>query len=69
MGATNKKVNSIGSVIPVSIDVKAADRSNPPTIFLFCGFALLYIARAAPGNANIISGNLPDINLVAKTLK
>ena len=66
-GATNKNVNSIGSVIPVTAEVKAADNKSPPTTFLFPGFAH-YIARAAPGKPNIISGNLPAINLVAETL-
>ena len=68
-GATNKNVNSSGSVIPVNIEVNAADNNKPPTAFLFSGFAHLYIASAAPGKPNIISGNLPDMNLVASTLK
>ena len=34
-----RNVNSIGSVIPVTKDVKAADTNKPPTIFLFSGFA------------------------------
>ncbi len=37
--ATNKKVNSIGSVIPVNQDVNAADIIKPPTIFLRSGDA------------------------------
>ena len=47
--------------------VRAAERSSPPAAFRFSGAAVLYIARAAPGRPNIISGNLPDINLVADT--
>ena len=40
IGATNKNVNSIGSVIPVSIEVKAADNNKPPTTFFFSGLAV-----------------------------
>ena len=61
-------MNSIGSVIPVNIAVNAADNNKPPTTLRFSGLAHLYIASAAPGKPNIISGNLPDINLVASTL-
>ena len=68
-GATNKKVNSRGSVIPVSIDVKAAEIKRPPAIFLFSGFAQRYIAKAAPGSPKIISGNFPAIKRVASVLK
>ena len=57
----------MGSVIPVIIDVKAADNNKPDTAFLFSGFAVLYIASAAPGSPKIIKGNLPDMNLVAET--
>ena len=67
-GATNKNVNSIGSVIPVNIAVNAADNNNPPATLRFSGLAHLYIAKAAPGKPNIINGNLPAINLVALTL-
>ena len=66
-GATKRKVNSIGSVIPVSIEVSAAESKSPPTSFLFSGRAVLYIAYAAAGRPKIINGNLPDINLVADT--
>ena len=62
-------MNSSGSVIPVNIEVKAADKSKPSTAFLFSGFEVLYIARAAPGRPKIINGNLPAINLVADTAK
>src|SRR5699024_4894662 len=39
-GATNKKVNSIGSVIPVRNAVPAAVNNRPPTAFLFPGLAI-----------------------------
>ena len=68
-GATNKNVNSIGSVIPVSMEVSAAESNRPATAFLFSGFAVRYIASAAPGSPKIMSGNLPDMNLVAETAK
>ena len=38
-GAINKNVNSNGSVIPVSIDVNAAEIISPPTTFLCSGLA------------------------------
>ena len=63
-GATNKNVNSNGSVIPVKNDVKAAVANNEPTIFFLLGLAALYIASAAPGRPNIMNGNLPAMNLV-----
>ena len=56
-------------MIPVSIDVRAAERRRPPTSFFFSGSAHLYIARAAPGRPRIMNGNLPDMNLVADTAK
>ena len=40
IGATNKKLNSKGSVIPVKNDVNAADNIKPPTTFLRSGFAV-----------------------------
>ncbi len=54
-------------MIPVSIEVSAAERSRPPTTFFFSGRAVLYIANAAAGRPKIMNGNLPDINLVADT--
>ena len=60
-------MNSNGSVIPVIMDVSAADNKSPSTSFFFSGFAVLYIASAAPGSPKIIRGNFPDINLVAET--
>ena len=68
-GATKRKVNSKGSVIPVSIEVRAADKRRPATASFFSGFATLYMASAAPGRPKIMSGNLPVINLVADTAK
>ena len=68
-GATNKKANSRGSVIPVTAEEMAADSKRLPTAFLFSGRAQVYIARAAPGRPNIINGNLPLIKRVAATLK
>ena len=63
-GATNKNVNSNGSVIPVKNDVNAAVANNEPTTCFLFGLAALYIANAAPGRPNIMNGNLPAINLV-----
>ncbi|MPM62426.1 hypothetical protein SDC9_109297 [bioreactor metagenome] len=39
-GATNKNVNSIGSVTPQNIAVKVTGTNNPRTFFLFCGLAV-----------------------------
>ena len=64
-GATNKNVNSIGSVIPVKNEVNAADAIIPATYFFFSGFASCTIAKAAAGSPNIINGNLPVINVPA----
>ena len=66
-GATNRKVNSRGSVMPVSMEVRAADSSRPATTLRFSGRAARYMARAAPGRPKIISGNLPAMNRVAET--
>ena len=68
IGATNKNVNSSGSVIPVKILVKAADSNKPPTTLRFSGFAARYIAKAAPGRPKIMSGNLPAMKRVASVL-
>ena len=38
-GATNRNENSKGSVIPVSIQVSAAESRSPPACFFFSGFA------------------------------
>ena len=68
-GATKRKVNSSGSVMPVSMEVSAAEISRPPTVLRFSGLAVRYMASAAPGRPKIISGNLPAINRVASTEK
>ena len=39
IGATNKKENSIGSVIPVRNEVSAAEAIIPATAFFLAGFA------------------------------
>ena len=62
-------MNSSGSVIPVSIEVRAAESKSPATAFFFSGFAVLYMASAAPGRPKIINGNLPDMKRVADTAK
>ena len=36
-GAINRKVNSNGSVMPVTMEVSAADSSRPATTLRFCG--------------------------------
>ena len=66
-GATKRKVNSRGSVMPVSMAVRAAEMSRPPATFRFSGLAVRYMARAAPGRPKIMKGNLPDMNRVAET--
>ena len=55
-GATNKKVNSIGSVTPVITEVNAAESKRPLTTFFLLLFANLYIAKDAPGSPKIIIG-------------
>ena len=45
-GATNRKANSMGSVIPVRNDVSAAEIMMPPTFARFSGFAVRQIASA-----------------------
>ena len=68
-GATNRNENSRGSVIPVNIHVSAAERSSPPAAFFFSGFAVRYIASAAPGSPKIMKMNSPEKYLVASALK
>ena len=58
MGATNRKVNSIGSVIPVSIEVSAAESKSPPATFFLCVLAQVYMASAAPGSPKIIKDRM-----------
>jgi hypothetical protein len=58
-GETNKNINSIGSVIPVMKEVKAAPRNKPPNkTLLFFGTAW-YIAKHAAGKPNIIVAKRP----------
>ena len=59
----------MGSVIPVSIQVRAAESRSPPAAFFRSGFAHLYMARAAPGRPNIIKINSPEKYRVASALK
>src|SRR5699024_1987494 len=63
-GDINKNINSIGSVIPVINEVRAAPKNNPPTMCLFSLGTQWYIAKQAAGNPNIIVANLPAKNLV-----
>ena len=60
-------MNSSGSVIPVIMEVRAADSSRLPTTFFFSGRAARYMAKAAAGRPKIMNGNLPDIKRVAET--
>ncbi|OPZ36994.1 MAG: hypothetical protein BWY99_01951 [Synergistetes bacterium ADurb.BinA166] len=53
------KANSIGSVIPVRKDVSATLSRIPETAFLLAERAVVYIARAAAGRANIMMGKKP----------
>ena len=55
----------MGSVIPVKKDVSAAEAIKLPTHFLFSGFANLYMAKAAAGRPNIITGNSPAMKCPA----
>ena len=59
-GATKRKENSIGSVIPVSIEVRAAESRRPLAAVFFDGFAQRYMARAAPGRPKIMKMNSPE---------
>ena len=56
-------------MIPVSIQVSAAENKSPPACFFFSGFAVRYMASAAPGRPNIIKINSPEKYLVASALK
>lgn len=59
-GDKNKKVNSIGSVTPVTNEVTAAGTTVPRATFLFSFGAAITIAAAAAGKPNIIPENLPS---------
>ena len=63
-GATNRKVYSIGSVIPVKKEVKPPERYKPPLVLRFLLGKQRYIAKAAPGRPNIIVAKRPAKNLV-----
>ena len=54
IGAANKNVNSIGSVIPVKKPVNAAGSNSPATTFFFLSLAVTYIAKAAAGKPNTL---------------
>ena len=69
IGAANRKENSRGSVIPVSMHARAAESRSPPACFFFSGFAQRYIASAAPGRPKIMKINSPEKYLVASALK
>ena len=58
-GARNMKVNSIGSVTPVRKAVSASDIKSPPTWARRPLSAVWYMASAAAGRPNIITGKKP----------
>ena len=58
-GATNRNANSIGSVMPVRNEVRAAEIMMPPTATRFCGLALCHMAIAAAGRPNILKRKAP----------
>lgn len=64
-GAKNRKVNSIGSVTPVTKEVAAAGITVPEATFRFSFGAAKIIAAAAAGSPNIIPENFPSANLPA----
>ena len=68
-GGYKQKENLMGSVIPVSIQVRAADRRSPPAAFFFSDLAWRYMASAAPGSPKIMKMNSPEKYLVASALK
>ena len=59
IGARNRNVNSIGSVIPVRNDVSAAAPIIEIASCLFSFLAAITIAAPAAGSPNIMNGNLP----------
>ncbi len=61
-GAMNMKVNSIGSVMPVTNEVSASETIMPVTALRRCGLAQCAIASAAAGSPNIMIGKKPDMN-------
>ena len=54
-GLTNRKVNSIGSVMPVNADVRMAGMKIAFALFFCSGFAHFNIARPAPVRPNILA--------------
>ena len=58
-------MNSRGSVIPVRNEQNATENSAPPTWLRFSAGAARYIASAAPGRPNIITGKKPFMNTPA----
>jgi len=59
------KLNSIGSVTPVSSDVSARLKNMPPTALRRSGRAARYIAKQAAGRPNIMTGKKPVMKLPA----
>ena len=53
------KENSSGSVIPVKKEAKTAATKRADTAFFLLSLALRYIAKAAPGKPNIMTGKKP----------
>ena len=62
-GATNRKEYSIGSVTPVTNEVRPTDSIMPATSLRRCGLAQCAIASAAAGSANIMIGKKPGREL------
>ncbi len=58
-GATKRKANSSGSVIPVRKDVSAAESMIEPTLTRFSGLEVRQMASAAPGRPNILNRKPP----------
>ena len=62
-GAKNTNVNSIGSVIPVKKEVKAAGNTTAIACLRVSLGAAIIIASPAAGNANCMNPYLPCVNL------
>ncbi len=58
----NMKENSIGSVTPVTNEVRASETIMPRTALRRSGRAVCAIASAAAGRPNIMIGKKPDWN-------
>lgn len=61
----NMNVNSMGSVTPVTKEVRASENIMPPTTLRRSGRAQCTIARQAAGRANIMIGKKPVMNCPA----